>query len=62
MFEGKVNTPIIDPRELEAMGYKLVIYPLSLIGVSIRAMQVRYLNFFSLFFSCVCACIKFYPN
>jgi 2-methylisocitrate lyase-like PEP mutase family enzyme len=40
MLEGGGKTPIITPLELEDLGYKLVVYPLSLIGVSIRAMQV----------------------
>ncbi|KAI3420689.1 uncharacterized protein J3R85_012482 [Psidium guajava] len=39
MLEGGGKTPILDPLELEEIGYKLVAYPLSLIGVSIRAMQ-----------------------
>lgn len=44
MLEGGGKTPILNPIELEEIGYKLVAYPLSLIGVSIRAMQVRYLH------------------
>lgn len=39
MLEGGGKTPILNPIELEEIGYKLVAYPLSLIGVSIRAMQ-----------------------
>ncbi|XP_050256285.1 uncharacterized protein LOC126701896 isoform X2 [Quercus robur] len=39
MLEGGGKTPILNPLELEDLGYKLVAYPLSLIGVSIRAMQ-----------------------
>ncbi|XP_057960081.1 uncharacterized protein LOC131152287 isoform X2 [Malania oleifera] len=39
MLEGGGKTPILTPIELEEVGYKLVIYPLSLVGVSIRAMQ-----------------------
>ncbi|KAK9288213.1 hypothetical protein L1049_016662 [Liquidambar formosana] len=39
MLEGGGKTPILNPIELEDLGYKLVVYPLSLIGVSIRAMQ-----------------------
>ncbi|XP_022761715.1 uncharacterized protein LOC111307773 isoform X2 [Durio zibethinus] len=39
MLEGGGKTPIFNPLELEEIGYKLVAYPLSLIGVSIRAMQ-----------------------
>ena len=42
MLEGGGKTPILSPMELEEIGYKLVAYPLSLVGVSIRAMQVRY--------------------
>ncbi|KAF8393931.1 hypothetical protein HHK36_020133 [Tetracentron sinense] len=47
MLEGGGKTPILNPNELEEIGFKIVSYPLSLIGVSIRAMQV---NIFSLFF------------
>lgn len=39
MLEGGGKSPILDPNELENIGYKLVAYPLSLMGVSIRAMQ-----------------------
>ncbi|XP_057754534.1 uncharacterized protein LOC130973865 [Arachis stenosperma] len=39
MLEGGGKTPILTPLELEEIGFKLVAYPLSLIGVSIRAMQ-----------------------
>lgn len=39
MLEGGGKTPILAPAELEDMGFKLVAYPLSLLGVSIRAMQ-----------------------
>ncbi|XP_078433212.1 phosphoenolpyruvate carboxylase family protein [Wolffia australiana] len=39
MLEGGGKTPILNPIELEEMGFKIVSYPLSLIGVSIRAMQ-----------------------
>lgn len=39
MLEGGGKTPILSPMELEEIGYKLVAYPLSLMGVSIRAMQ-----------------------
>ena len=45
MLEGGGKTPILNPLELEEIGYKLVAYPLSLIGVSIQAMQVTYLHF-----------------
>lgn len=44
MLEGGGKTPILNPIELEDLGYKLVAYPLSLMGVSIRAMQVRSLS------------------
>lgn len=40
MLEGGGKTPILNPLELEETGFKLVAYPLSLLGVSIRAMQV----------------------
>uniref|UniRef100_A0A5B7BEW7 Putative Phosphoenolpyruvate carboxylase family protein isoform 2 n=1 Tax=Davidia involucrata TaxID=16924 RepID=A0A5B7BEW7_DAVIN len=39
MLEGGGKTPILNPIELEDAGYKLVVYPLSLMGVSMRAMQ-----------------------
>eukprot|EP00250_Pteridium_aquilinum_P034913 c8308_g1_i1 orf=173-1756(+) len=39
MLEGGGKTPILTPRELEDLGFKIVAYPLSLIGVSISAMQ-----------------------
>lgn len=44
MLEGGGKTPILNPLELEDVGYKLVAYPLSLIGVSIQAMQVTLLH------------------
>lgn len=40
MLEGGGKTPILSPLELEDIGFKIVAYPLSLVGVSIRAMQV----------------------
>lgn len=46
MLEGGGKTPILTPMELEEIGFKIVAYPLSLIGVSIRAMQVACLSFF----------------
>ena len=39
MLEGGGKTPILTPQQLEAMGYKLCAYPLSLLGVSVAAMQ-----------------------
>ncbi|CAK8540533.1 unnamed protein product [Lathyrus sativus] len=39
MLEGGGKTPILNAQELEQVGYKLAVYPLSLMGVSIRAMQ-----------------------
>ncbi|THU55570.1 hypothetical protein C4D60_Mb11t07960 [Musa balbisiana] len=39
MLEGGGKTPILNPVELEEIGFKIVSYPLSLIGVSIRAME-----------------------
>ncbi|KAG1327568.1 Carboxyvinyl-carboxyphosphonate phosphorylmutase, chloroplastic [Cocos nucifera] len=39
MLEGGGKTPILNPIELEELGFKIVSYPLSLIGVSIRAME-----------------------
>jgi 2-methylisocitrate lyase-like PEP mutase family enzyme len=46
MLEGGGKTPILSPVELEEMGYKIIAYPLSLIGVSMRAMEVSYLALF----------------
>lgn len=46
MLEGGGKTPILNPLELEEIGYKLAAYPLSLIGVSIQAMQVICLDFY----------------
>lgn len=46
MLEGGGKSPVFNPQELEDIGYKLVVYPLSLIGVSIQAMQVRCLLVF----------------
>lgn len=40
MLEGGGKTPILNAQELDQVGYKLAVYPLSLMGVSIRAMQV----------------------
>lgn len=40
MLEGGGKTPILNPVELEQLGFRIVSYPLSLIGVSIRAMEV----------------------
>lgn len=42
MLEGGGKTPILSPLELEDVGFKIVVYPLSLVGVSIRAMQVYF--------------------
>eukprot|EP00244_Chara_vulgaris_P008199 TRINITY_DN3138_c0_g1_i2.p1 TRINITY_DN3138_c0_g1~~TRINITY_DN3138_c0_g1_i2.p1 ORF type:complete len:325 (+),score=56.41 TRINITY_DN3138_c0_g1_i2:352-1326(+) len=39
MLEGGGKTPILNPQELEEVGFKLVVYPLSLLAVSVRAMQ-----------------------
>ncbi|PWZ44497.1 2,3-dimethylmalate lyase [Zea mays] len=39
MLEGGGKTPILSPVELEEIGYKIIAYPLSLIGVSMRAME-----------------------
>ena len=38
-LEGGGRTPLLSPEELEELGFKLVAYPLSLLGVSMRAMQ-----------------------
>ncbi|KAL2622614.1 hypothetical protein R1flu_002819 [Riccia fluitans] len=39
MLEGGGRTPVLSPQELEALGFKLVAYPLSLIGVAMQAMK-----------------------
>lgn len=39
MLEGGGKTPILSPVELERIGFKLAAYPLSLLGVSIKAME-----------------------
>lgn len=39
MLEGGGKTPILTPAELEAMGFKVCAYPLSLLGVSVAAMR-----------------------
>jgi 2-methylisocitrate lyase-like PEP mutase family enzyme len=39
MLEGGGKTPILSPSELEAMGFKLCAYPLSLMGVAVSGMQ-----------------------
>lgn len=44
MLEGGGKTPILSPAELEEIGFRLVVYPLSLVGVSMRAMQVCFLT------------------
>jgi 2-methylisocitrate lyase-like PEP mutase family enzyme len=50
MLEGGGKTPILNPVELEELGFKLVSYPLSLIGVSMRAMEVCLFFFTSVLF------------
>ena len=39
MLEGGGMTPICQPRELHAMGFKIVAYPLSMLAVSVKAME-----------------------
>eukprot|EP00892_Ulva_mutabilis_P001087 jgi/Ulvmu1/1097/UM106_0013.1 len=39
MLEGGGKTPLLTQAELARMNFKLVAYPLSLLGVSVRAMQ-----------------------
>ncbi len=36
MLEGGGKTPLLRPDQLRAMGFKIVAYPLSLLGVSVR--------------------------
>lgn len=39
MLEGGGKTPVLPPSELEALGFDICAYPLSLLGVSVRAME-----------------------
>ena len=39
MLEGGGKTPILPPTALAEMGFKLCAYPLSLLAVSVRAME-----------------------
>jgi 2-methylisocitrate lyase-like PEP mutase family enzyme len=39
MLEGGGKTPILTPAQLEDAGFSVAAYPLSLLGVSVRAMQ-----------------------
>ena len=39
MLEGGGSTPICTPQELEDMGFSIVAYPLSLLAVSVNAME-----------------------
>lgn len=45
MLEGGGKTPILSPAELAEIGFRLAVYPLSLVGVSMRAMQVCFLTY-----------------
>jgi 2-methylisocitrate lyase-like PEP mutase family enzyme len=38
LIEGG-KTPLLSPSRLEAIGYKIAVYPLTLLNVSIRAMR-----------------------
>jgi 2-methylisocitrate lyase-like PEP mutase family enzyme len=38
MVEGG-DTPILPPRELEAIGYRIAAYPLTLLSASLRAQE-----------------------
>jgi 2-methylisocitrate lyase-like PEP mutase family enzyme len=38
-LEGGGKTPLLRPEALAGLGFKLVAYPLSLLGVSVRAME-----------------------
>jgi hypothetical protein len=49
MLEGG-STPILPPKELEAMGFKIAAYPLTLMSTAVNAMN-RLLLPFSLDFS-----------
>ena len=39
MLEGGGSTPICTPEELQDMGFSIVAYPLSLLAVSVKAME-----------------------
>ena len=39
MLEGGGKTPLLPPAALQELGFSIVAYPLSLLGVSVRAMQ-----------------------
>ncbi len=39
MLEGGGRTPLLPPAALQDLGFSIVAYPLSLLGVSVRAMQ-----------------------
>ena len=39
MLEGGGKTPLLLPAALQELGFSIVAYPLSLLGVSVRAMQ-----------------------
>lgn len=60
MLEGGGKTPILSPAELEEIGFSLVVYPLSLVGVAMRAMEVCiliYIKHMTLFFI-ICLCYQ----
>jgi len=38
LIEGG-KTPLLPPQQLEAIGYKIAVYPLTLLNVSIQAMR-----------------------
>ena len=38
LIEGG-KTPLVPPRQLESLGYKIAVYPLTLLNVSIQAMR-----------------------
>ena len=38
-LEGGGRSPVLHPKELEDMGFKLVAYPLSLLGAAVRAQE-----------------------
>ena len=41
MLEGGDKTPLLDGAALTAMGVRIIAYPLSLLGVTVRAMQAQ---------------------
>ena len=43
LIEGG-KTPLLSPQQLEAIGYKIAVYPLTLLNVSIQAMRAALIS------------------